>query len=461
MASVAITSERRAGRPAAPGIPADSLPATAMPATAPQEGVRAVLRNRRFTALWLSQVSSLLAANTALYALTLVAYTSGGGSSTAVSLLFLAFLGPAILLSAPAGVFVDRFDRRDILFFTNIVRAVAFGGLLLAPGNLPVTYLLIIVTATATTFFIPAEAAMIPRVATPSQLMAANSLFTFTLQAAFAVGFAVLGPICVGVVGPFATVAVAALMYFVAAALCWTLPAARPEAVERRGRIRDEFREGIDVARRDPRVRWPLALLGFTASLIGVVGVLGPQVAVTQLGLTEREFVLLVLPLAVGLVVGIGALGFLARRMSHRRLCEAGLVGLAVGLALLALLRPVSSLLSGVPRPQLVLAIPVAVGMGAAYALVAVPAQTELQEALPDAVRGRIFAVLNLIINAASALPILLVGPAADIVGVPMVVGVCAASTVGLIFLSLRSGVAGPTPEAVPAILAPVVSRHD
>jgi MFS family permease len=395
-------------------------------------GFATVARNGRFMSLWFAQIGSLLAANMALYALTLVAFSLGGDSSSAVSLLFLAFLAPAVLLSAPAGVVVDRFDRRTILIATNLVRTVAFGAIVIFGDQLPLMYLLVIITAVATTFFIPAEAAMIPRVVPHEQLLVANGLFTFTLQAAFAVGFAVLGPLVVNVAGPMVTVAVAALLYLVAAALCLPLPSAKPEAGVERRSARAEFAEGISLARRDPKVRWPLLLLGFTASLIGVVGVLGPQVAVQQLGLTEQEFVLLVLPMAGGLVLGIALMGALARRLSHRRLAELGLAGLAIGLVVLALLRPLAELLGGVPKAQLMIAMPVAVAMGAAYAMIAVPAQTSLQEALPDAVRGRVFAVLNLLINAASALPIILVGPAADLLGVPVVIGACAVGTIAM-----------------------------
>jgi MFS family permease len=418
----------------APDAYADSPELAA--AAVPSAGFGTVVRNRRFMALWTAQIGSLLAANMALYALTLVAFAAGGGS-TAVSLLFLSFLAPAVLLSAPAGVIVDRFDRRTLLIVTNLIRAAAFAAIVLTGGQLPTTYLLVIVAATATTFFIPAEAAMIPRVVPAEQLMPANGLFTFTLQAAFALGFAVLGPIAVGVAGPTATVGLAAVLYVVAAGLCLPLPSARPAATEAHHDARAEFAEGIDVIRRDPRVRWPLALLGFTASLIGVVGVLGPQVAVTQLGLSEKEFVLLVLPMAVGLVLGVVALGPLARRLSNRRLAEMGLVGLALGLAALALLRPLADLLAPLPNPQLMLAMPIALAMGAAYALVSVPALTGLQEALPDAVRGRVFAVLNMLVNAASALPILLVGPAADALGVPMVVAACAVATSVLLISSI------------------------
>jgi len=414
-------------------------------------GFGTVMRNRRFVSLWFAQIGSLLAANMALYALTLVVFALGGDSSTAVSLLFLAFLGPAVLLSAPAGVLVDRFDRRTILIVSNLVRAVAFGAIVIFGDQLPLMYLLIIIAATATTFFIPAEAAMIPRVAPQEQLLVANGLFTFTLQAAFAAGFAVLGPIMVNLAGPAVTIGAAAVLYLVSAALCLPLPSAKPEVQVERRSARAEFAEGVSLARRDPKVRWPLLLLGFTASLIGVVGVLGPQVAVQQLGLSEQEFVLLVLPMAGGLVLGVAVMGALAKRMSHRRLAELGLGGLAIGLALLAFLRPLADLLGDIPRAQLIIAMPVAVAMGAAYALVAVPAQTSLQESLPDAVRGRVLAVLNLLINAASALPIVLVGPAADVLGVPIVIGACAVASVAMgpaSALAPEPAVEGPMADA-------------
>ena len=52
---------------------------------------------------------------------------------------------------------------------------------------------------------------------------------------------------------------------------------------------------------------------------------------------------------------------------------------------------------------------------GVAYAAVAIPAQTQLQEDLPEDVRGRVFGVLNMLVSVASFLPILIVGPISDV----------------------------------------------
>ena len=57
-----------------------------------------------------------------------------------------------------------------------------------------VIYVVTALVATLTTFFGPAEAAMIPMVVKREQLLTANSFFILMLQASFVLGFALLGP---------------------------------------------------------------------------------------------------------------------------------------------------------------------------------------------------------------------------------------------------------------------------
>jgi MFS family permease len=76
---------------------------------------------------------------------------------------------------------------------------------------------------------------------------------------------------------------------------------------------------------------------------------------------------------------------------------------------------------------------------GIAYACVAIPSQTQLQEDLPEDVRGRVFGVLNMLVSVASFLPILIVGPIADLFGTTVVLvgvaGLIAASGIASIYL--------------------------
>ncbi len=59
---------------------------------------------------------------------------------------------------------------------------------------------------------------------------------------------------------------------------------------------------------------------------------------------------------------------------------------------------------------------------GVCYALVAIPAQTGLQEELPEEVRGRVFGVLNMLVSVASFVPIIIVGSISDWVGTTVVI---------------------------------------
>jgi MFS family permease len=393
-----------------------------------------VLRNKRFLALWLAQLATQVGGNMVLFGLTVQVFFLTG-QSTSVSVLILSFLVPAVIFSAIAGVYIDRLDRRLILITTNIVRAFAFLALLFVSDQLVWIYLLTILVSTATTFFGPAEAAMIPVLVTRRQLLPANSLHIFTLQASFFLGFALFGPLFVAIAGPVTMLWVVAGLYFVAAGLCWILPSHKPplgahSATQALGDAGSavattfgQLRDGLRYIADNRTIFWPLTYLGITASLIGVLGVLGPGFATEVLGLSERDFVVVVLPLGLGLVMGILILNLYGHYFSRRRGIEAGLIGLGVTLAALSFAQPLTAGFNFGPAVSLLsIVIVVAFAAGIAYAFVAVPAQTQLQEELPAHLRGRVFGVLNMLVNISSFLPIVLVGPIADVIGTSPVV---------------------------------------
>jgi len=394
----------------------------------------AVLRNRRFLALWIAQLVTQVGSNMVLFGLTVQVFTLTG-RSTSVSLLILSFLVPAVIFGAIAGVYTDRNDRRLILVITNVVRGGLFLVLLLVQNDLAWIYLMTVLISTLTTFFGPAEAAMIPVIVSRRQLLAANSLYLLTLQASFFLGFALIGPLVTNVAGQSVLLVIVAGSYFIGAALCWLLPSYNPriggprpvEALEEAGNaVFTTLRELVDGLRyivTNRPIFWPLTYLALTASLIGVLGVLGPGFATQVLGLSERDFVVVVLPLGLGLVMGILVLNVYGRHFSRRRGIEAGLIALGLTLLALSLAQPLTARFSLGPLISLLsVVIVVAFAAGVAYSFVAIPAQTQLQEELPENVRGRVFGVLNMLVSIASFLPIIAVGPIADAVGTSVVV---------------------------------------
>jgi MFS family permease len=423
-----------------------------------------VFRNRPFLLLWLAQAATQIGGNMVIFGLTVIIAKSTG-STTAVSALILTFLLPAVLFSALAGVFVDRLDRRLVLIFTNVLRGLAFIAMFFVGDHLGFIYLLNIAVSTITVFFAPAEAAMIPMLVPRKQLLSANGIFTLTLNAAFALGFTLIGPLIVKIAGAPALIIVVAALYFVAAAFCSTLPSAPPAHLgvgptDARGRVREaenavgsvvlQLREGLGYIRDHREIRWSLTYLGIAASLVGVLGVLGPNFAKQTLGLGPEDFVVVVLPLGAGIVMGILLLNAYGRLFPRRRVIEGGLIALGVFLTAMALSGRISNFLdssaarTGVDLSLVtsLLSVVVAVAFfaGMAYAAVAIPAQTQLQEDLPEDVRGRVFGVLNMLVSVASFLPILVVGPIGDLLGTTIVLVIVALLIVasGLASIYLR-----------------------
>jgi MFS family permease len=419
-------------------------------ASAPADSALDVFKNRPFLLLWLAQAATQIGGNMVIFGLTVI-ISKDTGSSAAVSALILTFLLPAVLFSALAGVFVDRLDRRLVLIFTNVLRGLAFIAMFFVGTNLALIYLLNITVSTITVFFAPAEAAMIPMLVPRKQLLPANGIFTLTLNAAFALGFTLVGPLIVKIFGAPALIIVVAALYFVAAAFCSTLPSAPPASSVvgphgARGRVREaenavgsvltQLGEGLGYIRDHREIRWSLIYLGIAASLVGVLGVLGPNFAQKTLGLGPEDFVVVVLPLGVGIVMGILLLNAYGRLLPRRRVIEGGLIALGGFLAAMALSGRISSFLgstatrTGVDLSLLTSLLSIVVALaffaGISYAAVAIPAQTQLQEDLPEDVRGRVFGVLNMLVSVASFLPILVVGPIADLLGTTIVLVVVA-----------------------------------
>ncbi len=425
-------------------LPGFHDPAGEIPAGEGLEAL-AVLRNRPFLLLWLSQVATQIGTNMVLYGLTVVVLEASD-LSAAVSALFLTFLVPAVLFSALAGVYVDRVDRRAMLVVTNGLRAVILIGIFAVGGNVALVLLLSTLFSTVTVFFAPAEAAMIPFVVPRRQLISANGLFTLTLNGSFALGYALLGPLAVTIFGgPSPMLVGVAILFGLAAWFCATLPSNPPlpvapgetpenalasiaEAGQVVGGVVDQLREGIAYIRSNQVVGWSLAYLGIAASLIGIIAVVGPGFARQTLGLSARDLIVVVLPLGLGIVMGVLLLNNYGRYVARRRVIEVGLVTLGALIFLLTIVTPLSRFLTGVgqevPGVDLtwltsLVSIVVAIAFlaGVAYGIVAISAQTQLQEDIPGDVRGRVFGVLNMLISVASILPIIVVGTITDVIG--------------------------------------------
>jgi MFS family permease len=432
---------------------------------------RSVFQNRSFVLLWVAQVLSQLASNMVLAGL-MATVVIATGSNTANAVLILTFLVPAVAFSAIAGVLVERSDARLIMLASNLLRAGGIVLFLLVGSNVGLIFVINLLVATVTAFFVPAELTAIPRLVDRRQLMAANSTFVLTINATFAIGFGFFGPLLLTTAGVNAVYIAVAVMFGLAALAIIPLPAVPPEkheefSVQETGKaltvVFDQLNEGVAFVRSHRQIAWSLAYLGIAASLIAVMGAIGPGFATDILRLRPQDFFFVMGPAGMGAVMGILFLNAYGRDLPRRLLIDGGLVAMGLTLIGLALVKPVTVILSPAFQPiannlpeaiapiiSLIAAVVViAITAGVEYAFVAIPAQTALQEDLPVEVRGRIFGILNTLLSVASFLPVLVAPAAADILnlafpgaGIPVVMAILGLITFGLGIASWRRNAA-------------------
>ncbi|MHB8631309.1 MAG: MFS transporter [Candidatus Limnocylindria bacterium] len=400
---------------------------------------RGIMRNRAFLAIWAAQILSQVAANATTFAL-IVLVGEITKSNTSSSLLILLAILPAVVFGVFAGVIVDRTDRKRVLVVTNALRAAAVLPLLLLGRSVATAYVVNFLVAAITVFFVPAESAMIPAIVRKRDLLVANSLFTFTFNGAFLVGFIILAPVVIALSGYEALFIVVASMFGGAAVLCLTVPSGGPAAradhigVAAAGAAVAETLGGVGEAfaylRKHPPVVWSLVYIALTYMLVAVAGALAPGFVREVLGLDEKNVVVLVAPAGLGVVVGLGALNAIGGRLAPNRAIGTGLIVTAAALLVLAAERPLAAAFRSATGPTagfpffVALVSLTAFVFGVAYAFITVPSMTRLQSDLHNEIRGRIFGVLNMLVSVFSFAPLLLVGPVADAYGVaPVFVG--------------------------------------
>ncbi len=399
---------------------------------------RSILRDPTFARLWFIQAANQIGGNMALYALTVLIFSTTR-SNSAVSALLVSFVLPQIVLSPFAGVIVDRLDLRWALVVPNLVRTLLTAGLAMAGADIVALLALNLGVSLMSVALTPAEGSMIPRVVPTAQLEMAMSVFNLTLQASFAIGFAFLGPLLVTITGPSAVLWVVTGFYVAASLACIGLPSAPPIAPpngERRSTWRDpitQLREGFAVVRRDREISRPIILLAAGTSIAGVLGVVGPSLALA-VGLEPNQLAVVVVPLGLGVVVGVVGLRRFGGRIPRRRVAEGALVLLGVLTLAIAGVEPLDPVLraAGFGLGALPLIIVLGFLAGAAYAMTSVSAQTTLTASAPSAVRGRVFGVLASVVSVGSLIPSVIARPLSDRVSTSFVVAIAGAILIGV-----------------------------
>jgi len=424
-----------------------------MTTATPQRGFHTLFKNRNFLLLWLAQLISMTILNASNFAI-IVLIQEITGSTTLIGLAIICFSIPAVIIGAPAGVFVDHRNKRRILFYSNILRAFATFGfvvsLVINRNELVTIFLLTFLISSIGQFFTPAEGASIPLLVDEEELTSALSLFNITFILSQAIGFLVLAPLILLLLPSFKLgnipifpaeilYAIIAVLYLVSALLISLIPSKafterKHEKHEQTGtdsigalqNVWNEVREGWTFIRRNSQLFLAVIQLSFAGVLLLVIGELSTPLVTKLFNLPASSVAFVFAPAGVGLVAGSLVMPRILQRMSKERAIFIGNLVLAGTIVLL----PLSYLLGhyiekqGLSSKLIYLgAVPFFMFIaGVAIDFINIPAQTAIQESTPEWIKGRVLALQLMLYNAFSIPILLFIGGFADAFGIDKVI---------------------------------------
>ena len=158
--------------------------------------LRRLLAGRRFRQLFAVRVTSQFADGVFQVALASYALFSPERQpdAGAIAIALAAVLLPFTVLGPFVGVFLDRWNRRQILIFSNVVRTapVVAAAVVISTGSYDAVLVVLVITALSINRFLLADlSAALPRVVEADELVLANSLSPTCGTLAFICGLAV------------------------------------------------------------------------------------------------------------------------------------------------------------------------------------------------------------------------------------------------------------------------------
>jgi DHA3 family macrolide efflux protein-like MFS transporter len=393
---------------------------------------RRVFSNRPFTLLWIGQMVSQSGDYIFdVVALWLVLQLTGDifkvGLTTATILL------PPVVIGPFAGVYVDKFNRRDIILVSNIFQAITVAGIavLYTLGNLsfPILLVLLFLLNAGAQFVRPSVSAVIPGIMAKEDLAAANSLFSISSSMNQIVGFGIGGlmVLLLGVAIPiyydtftfmFAAASVILIARPVLAVPSVTRSASDTDKLEASS-FKDKFLQGLRFIRTS-RFLLELIVLALVLNFFagGVQTLIAPYAKITVQG-NAGTYGAMLAALSLGTVLGSIVVGKIEARKYVGKLLFLGVLGAGGSVALIGL--------TTVALYSIVLMLVI----GVSLAFANLPLQVLIQARVPGHLLGRVFTSLGALVTMATPIAAvatgsiassLQIGPTLQLYGVLMVV---------------------------------------
>jgi len=349
-----------------------------------------------FLKLWTGQTISEFGSQISQLAIPLLAAVSLDASPFEFSLLGVLGFLPFILFALPAGVWVDRLRRRQILIWGDAARAVliALIPILWALDALQMWHLLVLqfVIGVFTVFFDVAYQSYLPALIAREHLVDGNSKLQLTVSVSQVAGPSAAGGLIAAFTAPYA-ILVDAVSFLISTAFMVRMRHRESPPVhtadEPRPKMWPQVKEGLHWVVGHPWLRWIATCTGssnFFSSMLFAIALL---YMVRVLGLSAYE---------IGFVFAVGSAGSIVGALATNRLNKRigvgpTIVATAIAFSVSALAYPLAP--TSFPLPVLMLG-QAGFGFGAvAYNIT----QVSLRQAItPERLQGRMNAAMRWIV---------------------------------------------------------------
>lgn len=369
-------------------------------------------------------------------------------SNFSVSILLFTILIPQIFISFIGGVIADNRDKKKILVYGNLFRAIALILLFLNHNSPVIIYLVTFVISVITQFYVPAESPLIPQLVSRDKLVAANSIFGMSFFGSILIGYVIAGP-AVQVLGRGNIFLVLAFIFLLATVFAALIPyksnthnAPKIDFELINHAVRSELRECLQLIRESSRIGNAFFLLIVSQIIIFILATLIPGYAQNILQVKAEEVsLILFLPAALGMLITGILLGSVFAKNKRDKIMNIGVYISGIVLCLLpatsrifsqGIIQTINDLLPQASLNIFNFVLLLAFLAGCANALIFIPSQAEIQEIVPENYRSRVYGLLFSLIGLTSLIPIIIAGGVADILGVGTVLVV-----LGLIIIAL------------------------
>ena len=412
-----------------------------------------LLEDDSFRRYWLMRLASHGANNALLYSL-LVFVIRQSDTAIATGGLLLTLIVPSAMLGAIAGVAVDRMPRGLIMFVANVLKALLVFALVSVQESLPGIYAVSLGLGLVTQFAVPAEAAVVPHIVRTRSLVAANSFINLGTLASQVLGMMILAPIFLKTGSADVLLFIIVVLFAISAVLITVIPqfhfASTEDArgLSLRG-VRREFAESWLFLSRDSTAFLALILLVVASISTLIIATMLPKFSLQVLQIEPENIVFVLAPAGIAIFLGLRSVEYLSDRFNKLvtisaayGLMAASLIamGLVAGSAdVLQSLDPLGVFSSGPlneKAARVIMTVAYANLYGFALTIVLTMGRSLINERVPWAMQGRVFAAQSVLTNLCAIVPVVLAGLAADTIGVQPVM-ICAG--VGAILAAIWS----------------------